>query len=982
MPVGGTPDSPCGGEGDIGKICDCMECANRAIVAALNRIADALGKKVEDECNLSQDCINKIYDKIKQKVEGPLKSCSECQTMLQHGLGGTLEYAVRCANVTCDQCDNQCFNEGPINEGKCCKTCGKTGCTCKGGVCTVPEDQPEPDKKSKKYIGWCRSSDGVVGVTKDGEEGLGPGWNKVTFADTEEVALQEAAEVCKKDAGPKFTPQIEPVINSGASCDLFSYVNGQAFQALQPNMVYANIASGNAQAMEAAGRLGLEGINVNNVLSIFTGYAQLTTGMDGIMLNDIAPMLAGAFGCNSPQFTESLKALGAIAQASNYLNLDVTPWLMPYIHTMNASCRQKFLSPDQAIASYLANSITPESLDAHWAINGLCSSSLNEYLAAARAKPVPLQLSMMRRRGIISDQQLADGYRQLGYLEPQVVSNLHQLTEQVPTMTDIARFMVRDAGDDQLVAKFGLDDQFEQKYTGKLRKWSEDQGLPEDFARYYWRSHWTIPAPGQLFNFYHRLRRNPNFEGEAKLLENINTALIQQDILPFWHKYFLATSFRPITRVDARRAFDMGALNKDALELAYTELGYSDDRAKTLTEFADRLRRDSIPNKRPVKLWHRWSIDRPEARKRLINAGLPEDAVDSALDDSELEFAKSNLASSFVRGDITYDYLRQTLATHGVSSNGIVKIVDQLRLKINHNPAVDDYAAGMIGRDDAIGKMNSDGISTEVATKMVDNADRDIKRAFAIACQRGIKRRYLLGELDATEAKNELVKNSTDLAYANRLVDNWGCERGSVGKAVPAAKLCGWLDQGVISPQDFTARLRKIGYSETDAALLLDDCATSNSAKRIKQAKLDANQEAAARRRTARILATQARQEQQAIADKERKQIAAAKARANREGMLVKVAMNLEASCQCGITDSLVEARTQHKRLQDQYAFTVDESLKLLTLASQDWEGGELSLFGQVVDSMAQAVVAADLTGQPDEVALSFSSNGTTMPSS
>src|SRR4030095_10770556 len=110
----------------------------------------------------------------------------------------------------------------------------------------------------------------------------------------------------------------------------------------------------------------------------------------------------------------------------------------------------------------------------------------------------------------------------------------------------------------------------------KLKDWAEFQGLTPDMMKYVFRAHWTIPSPGQLFTFYQRLRDNPKFGGRDKLLEQVKNALIQQDILPFWHDHFLAVSFHPLGRVDIRRAFNNGTLKDDELVPAYRQLGYSD----------------------------------------------------------------------------------------------------------------------------------------------------------------------------------------------------------------------------------------------------------------------------------------------------------------------------------------------------------------------------------------------------------------------
>jgi hypothetical protein len=175
--------------------------------------------------------------------------------------------------------------------------------------------------------------------------------------------------------------------------------------------------------------------------------------------------------------------------------------------------------------------------------------------------------------------------REAGFLRDDDVDALYQLTQQIPPPSDLVRFMVRDAGDTGLVEKFRLDDQFEDKFTEQIQIWATQQGIDPTYMQYVWRAHWSIPAPGQLANMLHRLSRrrpdDPAFVDTA----TIRAALVQQDIAPFWVDKFIAISYAPLTRIDARRAYEIGALDKTGLKEAYLNLGYSPESADTLVDF-------------------------------------------------------------------------------------------------------------------------------------------------------------------------------------------------------------------------------------------------------------------------------------------------------------------------------------------------------------------------------------------------------------
>src|SRR4029077_5166744 len=81
-----------------------------------------------------------------------------------------------------------------------------------------------------------------------------------------------------------------------------------------------------------------------------------------------------------------------------------------------------------------------------------------------------------------------------------------KLSEELPPVGDIIRFMVRNTEDKDIVESFGLNKEFEQKYVGLLQKWGKAAGLTEEVVRAFWRAHWVIPAVGQLFAMFQRLR--------------------------------------------------------------------------------------------------------------------------------------------------------------------------------------------------------------------------------------------------------------------------------------------------------------------------------------------------------------------------------------------------------------------------------------------------------------------------------------------
>lgn len=958
-----SPESD--GPGCRQSACDCIGGAMDAIAVAISTISLAIEGKVEEPCKDIEKCIDKIIEALRQKFEGPLLSCEQCRTMAAQGLAGTIEYAIRCAHSTCDECLEVCSGG---DDGKCCKNCGedKVNCKCKAGQC-VGEDKEEAEDK-RKWVGWCNPLTEQVQVTREGSAGPGSPWYQVALAESELAAIELAQANCRKvEITRRFERPEFPAVGPFPSihCSLGQYQSRDALNEIAQNVALANFVAAQAEFAEGLGGLGIGGLNVNNVGEMLVGLMNTFAAQPPALLQSVLPTVAEMLGCTLPAFTNSVTAIAGLGLVQKMTGADLDDFTLPYRYAANLACQQRWLDADKALGAFLANAISYDELQTLWQMHGYCPQNVPWTLQAARAKPIPLQLSMLRRRGLHTSTDYQNGMRELGYLDPEEAEKLFTLTEQVPTLNDITRLMVRDADDESVKHWQESDELFTKKYGGRLKQWAQFQGIPDEFFKLYWRAHWSIPSPTQLFEFYHRLRKDPKYGGEDQFLSDIKEALIQQDILPFWQDKYLAVSFRPIGRIDIRRAYNIGAVSDDELPNLYGQLGYSDETSETLAKFTRRLRAASLPNHRAVKLWQKSVIDRDSAVKRLLDDGISQADIDRALSEAEAGFLSSPYSAAYTRGDISQEAYVQTLITQGVSENGARRLANILSFKITNHPALKQYIAGTLDLADARSTMVDAGMNTQVIDRLITEADIAVDASFAVACQKGIKRRYLLGELDEGEAKSALQKSGTTQTRANRLVTNWQCEKSAVGKAIPAAKLCEWLARGVIDSPEFISRLTKIGYTYENASLMLQDCLTFVNEKRAREAEKLAKQQIDAQVKAARATeqanAKVARREAQLKAGREKQ----AKARINRQAQLLSAAAKLADKCDCTLDDSIGLVQSQVARLQTEFALTLDETLKTIILAVESWDGGDPLAFPVEVTALAEAAVSVPQNGSP-----------------
>ena len=195
---------------------------------------------------------------------------------------------------------------------------------------------------------------------------------------------------------------------------------------------------------------------------------------------------------------------------------------------------------------------------------------------------------------------------------------------------------VREVFDPEIVAKFGQDQDFPEQFA----EYAEQQGISRFWAEKYWEAHWVLPSVQMGFEMLHR-----RVIDEATLRQ----LLAAQDVMPGWRDALIAISYKPYTRVDIRRMHDVGVLNEAEVFEAYQDIGYNQEKARTLTDFTLELNSDDPEDVEPLEGLTRSSIiaaykdgivDRVTADQLLTEEGVGESARLIYLTDAELEIER------------------------------------------------------------------------------------------------------------------------------------------------------------------------------------------------------------------------------------------------------------------------------------------------------------------------------------------------------
>lgn len=225
---------------------------------------------------------------------------------------------------------------------------------------------------------------------------------------------------------------------------------------------------------------------------------------------------------------------------------------------------------------------------------------------AKRVRPNPNELTALWMRKLIPEAQFNKQMLENGVKNKEDLENFKKLAISFPGLGDVISFLVRDVSDADLVKEFNLDADFEKKWQGDLIRYAEALGVTPELAKYYWRAHWKIPSPTQLFEMLHRLRPDRVPPNIATTPEQVKHALQQDDVAPFWVDRIMATSYRPINRTDAQRAYAIGAFNEAQLKSAFLDEGYNNEDADLMVRFSvrqnqvSRARKAGLPTGREL----------------------------------------------------------------------------------------------------------------------------------------------------------------------------------------------------------------------------------------------------------------------------------------------------------------------------------------------------------------------------------------------
>jgi len=280
---------------------------------------------------------------------------------------------------------------------------------------------------------------------------------------------------------------------------------------------------------------------------------------------------------------------------------------------------------------------------------GFDTNVADNMFEVSRSPLATTEIIAARRRGIIDEKTYYDYMSKQRFVKEDA-DTIYKVSEYFPTPADLIRFAVREVYTPEVVERFGQMEDFPPVFATEAAK----AGLPLEQARNYWAAHWDLPSATQGFEMFHR--------GviDEETLKMLMRAL---DIMPYWRDKLIQIAYRVYTRVDVRRMYRDGVLDREGVKRAYLDLGYDETKAENMTKFtlAFYTQKERDATESFIRKLYGWrEIDMPEALSMLQEIGYTREmsmlkvAVwDLELADALLSEKVQNLKVKYIEGAIS-----------------------------------------------------------------------------------------------------------------------------------------------------------------------------------------------------------------------------------------------------------------------------------------------------------------------------------------
>ena len=292
---------------------------------------------------------------------------------------------------------------------------------------------------------------------------------------------------------------------------------------------------------------------------------------------------------------------------------------------------------------------------------------------------------------------------------------LNDLYKYYPNAPDFVRFGVREVFKPAIVSKYGYDKDFPEEIKAPMHR----AGLTDEVMQWFWRAHWELPS---FYNIREARWRDVITDTE------LDEWLMVNDFAPYWRDKLKEIVYTPYTRVDIRRMYNTGVVDRDEVKRTYKDIGYDDIHAENLTKFtvinSDKTK-DVLSTY--TKAFAKGIIDESELRDQMAEMEYSDKEIDlriTMLSASEVAerpkkgLTLTNVKKLFTKGLINSTTLEDMLIKLNYTNEAVMYmklliISESEPHKMWTSEIKKGYAAGILKRDETIARLAAIGYTTE-----------------------------------------------------------------------------------------------------------------------------------------------------------------------------------------------------------------------------------------------------------------------------
>jgi hypothetical protein len=233
--------------------------------------------------------------------------------------------------------------------------------------------------------------------------------------------------------------------------------------------------------------------------------------------------------------------------------------------------RSALFSPELLVTLWKRQIISEGECDKFLRANGLTDTAIRSIKQMGTILLDENLLTTLYWREEITPGYVRNELTRRGYTDEQV-SLWFKSRDVIPSPGDLVSIAVREGFNDSIAGMFGYD----ENYPTEAAQWAEQGGMSQYFFKALWRAHWALPGLIQVRDMYHR-----GIVNESEL----NTYLLAADYPVVWRKHIKDWMYKVVTRVDARRMYDLGIWDLKRVYEHHLELGYNPQDAGDMSQW-------------------------------------------------------------------------------------------------------------------------------------------------------------------------------------------------------------------------------------------------------------------------------------------------------------------------------------------------------------------------------------------------------------